>query len=217
MSASKFALIASGPGFSGDRDMAVLLGDRGYKTEFFVLSHGFNSIDPAKFAAADVVLMRGPWRVSYEEAILSRMLAHRLRKIIGGRDVNDQQRVIGIGRGAMVLIKSLPGRFPSDLSFTWTEAFKGKIPWVKTYVRGADSTFSYTLSETLPVFEDPSDRLAPWIGSEAGTCGWHVDSRLFFSFLDPFAYRDPSQLKSFGFEDLSNTVKVDQVLDSVLL
>jgi hypothetical protein len=216
MSGSKIAFVARGPGFSGDRDLETLLAARGYKVEYFALNHGFNKVDPARLAGADFVFLRGPWRLSFEEAVLSRMLAHQLKKIIGGRDVNDRQRMVGIGRGAMVLIKALPGRFPSDLTFTWTEAFKGKIPWIKTYLRGTDSNYSYTLSESLPVFEDPSERLQPWIGSEAGTCGWHVDSRLFFSFLDPFGFRDPSQLRSFGFEDLSDAVKIEQVLDSVL-
>jgi hypothetical protein len=216
MSESKLALIAHGPGFSGERDLQNLLAMRNYRVEFFSLNHGFNKIDPARFAAADFVLLRGPWRLSFEEGILSRMLALQLKKIIGGRDVNEQQRMVGVGRGAMILMKSLPGRFPSDLTFTWSEAFKGKVPWIKTYLRGSDSNYSYTVTESLPVFDDPSERLQPWIGSEAGTCGWHVDNRLFFSFVDPFAYRDPSQLRGFGFEDLSQSVKIDKVLDSVL-
>jgi hypothetical protein len=213
---SKTALIAQGPGFSGEKDLSNMLAARGYTVDYFTLNHGFSTVDPSRLAASDLVLMRGPWRLSLEEAVLSRMLAHRLRKIMGGRDTNDQQRMVGIGRGAMVLIKSLPGRFPSDLSFTWTPAFQGKVPWIKTYVRGAEACYSFTLAETLPVFEDPSERLQPWIGSEAGTCGWHVDGRLFFSFLDPFALREPSQLRNYGAEDLSSSVKVDAVLDSIL-
>ncbi len=217
MSAPKIAYIAQGPGFSGEHDLVGLLEARGFSVEFFSLNHGFNKVDPGRLAAADLVLLRGPWRLSLEEAVLSRMLAHQLKKIIGGRDVNDRQRMVGIGRGAMVLIKSLPGRFPSDLTFTWSEAFKDKVPWIRTYLRGTDSNFSYTLSESLPVFDDPSERLQPWIGSEHGTCGWHVDSRIFFSFLDPFGFRDPRQLRSYGFEDLSTAVKIDKVLDSVLV
>ncbi len=216
MSSAKTAFMAVGPGFSGEKEIAKLLQVRGYTVEYFSLNHGFANLDSARLSAADLVFMRGPWRLSIEEALLSRMLAHRLRKVMGGRDVNDQQRMVGIGRGAMVLVKSLPGRFPSDLSFSWTEAFQGKIPWIKTYVRGADACHSFTLSETLPAIDDPSERLQPWIGSEAGTCGWHVDGRLYFSFLDPFGLKDSSQLRNFGFEDLSGAVKIDKILDSVL-
>jgi hypothetical protein len=76
MQTNKIAFIASGPGFSGGRDLHALLAARGYSTELFSLNHGFHKIDPAKFAAADLVMFRGPWRVSFEEAILSRILAH---------------------------------------------------------------------------------------------------------------------------------------------
>jgi hypothetical protein len=197
-----------GPGFAADLSPLRVLKNLGYQVETFCLNHGLREIPSALLASAGIVILRGPWMPTPEDAILTRLMASRLPAAWA-----EGQRVYGFGRGAWMLAE----RCVSGL--VWQEAFVGQGPWLESQLDASpDRFFSLVQGQALPQIPALIDGFAttPWIRSAGTVNGWQIRQGERVCFTDPLSFSDRSQLRNFGYENLEHVRPLDEVLKLVL-
>jgi|GEM_PF-1499458 len=208
----KSATVFEGPGFGDQGDVVRSLELAGLKVRRVSPGAGtarFSTADQADILGSDFLILRSPWSATPEDILYAQVLAERLRRLL---PLEDGPSLLGIGRGALVLLSILLG----DLSsLEWSSAFEDSPKWVD--LRSSTGSGNLTLKgfvQGRAVARVKHDRLLPWLTHEAlGPVGWRIDKRVWISLVDILAYDERVQLPEFGYADLTQVPTQTQLIE----
>ncbi|MEO5668399.1 MAG: hypothetical protein ABIR96_10090 [Bdellovibrionota bacterium] len=210
MSEQKRAYLFQGPGLLRDEGIVASFKVQGFEVHRpFVLPAQMASLD-LKLSRHDVLVFRGPWEPFPEEVLYARQLASKMTeigKIINTLLAKDRPTVIAVGRWALALLlarwTSLGVVEVSNLHWDDLPADQ-RGPWIETKL-GASTEIHYALLQghAIPGLSGANfeTRLATCAGHPLG---WCFDGFLNLFFVDPFSFREGSQLDGFGYENQEN-------------
>ncbi len=216
----KKALVLEGPGFADQGSIVSNLKNMDY--EIITRSVGFGSGDLLipEFLEADFILLRAPWTASPEEKMMVRILGDRLAKsfknVIAKGGFRKEQHVVGVGRGALILLFSEFFSFFDREKIDWRETFLHEGPWLTTTVLpSSNRLLSLVSGRAVPdIAKEKKDKFVEWLKVDREVVGWRMGS-LSLSLVDILAYADRTQLSDFGYQDLLRFPTQVSVLESL--
>lgn len=222
----RHVLIVSGPGFAEQADLVRILEARGDDVK---VVPAWSEALASEAEVADAVLLRGAWTASPEEKLLARSLADTIEPALRVLDrrlklpPEQQPVIVGVGRGALVLLASKSLALGDFDRLAWTRAFDESTAWIDVRFR-TDSKESFPALITgraLPASDAFAATLdpAPWIFAKRGggeSFGWRLRHRVYLSFVDTLAFGERSQLTEYGYRDLLALPSQTHILQTTL-
>jgi hypothetical protein len=219
---TKQVLFVAGPGWASQGDFIENCRMfRDLKVQSLVLSpvKALSAEQSETLAAADFIVLRGPWTASPEEKVLATLWARHFDAYLSAlKASNRSQKVMGFGRGALVLLLSKLFDQKLIAELEWDEFFKDKGPWESCmFLNSAERFLGLIQGRSLPRIEKIPGALGleDWIKFSLKTVAWQFRSQFYLSFVDPFACADRSQLGNFGYEDLLELPTQSGIISSV--
>ncbi len=206
----KTALVLEGPGFSEQGEVLRNLGFAGFRQVQRFVWDALDDAVAGDAAAADLLLIRGPWSLSPEERLLSKTMAAKL----SGLDFSKGPSVLAVGRGALVALELLVGA-----NLVWESRFEDGARWIRLRSSEAEPSHLVGLRLGRAVPKMPATLLdgrpiSPWLVDDRGeTMAWHVERKIWISPLDILAYAERTQLPDYGYADLTTLLTQADILD----
>lgn len=225
-SKGKKVLLPEGPGFSDPLPIQSLLMSRGDTVRREIPgTPGF----VAACEEVDFVLVRGPWFESSEERLWCRVLGARLKagfEKLAARQFGDKApRVVGLGRGALLLLDSGAFGLSDPETLRWEPALTHESTWVEVQALGeafGERTFlGLVLGRLRPQSGEGLRRdLTTWLcapgDADGAALGYKLGHFLRFSWLDLLAFEDRSQSPDFGYRELQTLPTRDEILGALV-
>ena len=207
------AHIIRGPGFIEDASLNARIEGQGYELSIVDFFPGKLFEFSQEVVSDDLVLLRAPWVVGPENFLYARLIANLLRgvkdEVLGGTQ-EKPPKLIATGRAALSAI--MGGWAGEGMAKSVLDSWQsfGKIssnPWEKLkstedaslkfhcYVEGMSCpNLSTSGGQEFLVFND--EKCAAWI-----------HNKQMFSFVDPLALFDGSQLNNYGYGSQEGLLK----------
>lgn len=173
---------------------------------------------------ADLIIARSPWTPTFEEAVYDEFLALKLQFVFEEIKIRiargDKLKVLGIGRGAHVLVKLSHEAFKELRNAEWEAASIEITSWTPIRFNELEGSFMGQLyGGFLPKISVEQQReMSPWMVLGNGQiAGWKVMSTFYLSWVDPLSFRHPSQLSDYGYVDYSKILKCEDFLEQFAL
>lgn len=201
----KRVLVLEGSGFSEPQETIKIFENQGFKAERFFVPQNPDLMP--EWPAVDYVILRGPWRMGISEVLNVKSLVHRcqkpLLKIL--EDRSSKTKVVGLGRGALVLFSMLAGKASPFSDWKWEKILEDEGLWVDAQIGDSPSLIKALLYERYrPELLGPVMlQMESWVKINEDSMGWHLNHRAFLSLVDIFAFQDRAQHADFGYTDLS--------------
>ncbi len=199
--------IIRGPGFIEDSELNARLEGLGFTLSMSNIVPGklFDFSEPV--LPNDYILARGPWSVDPENYLYARLIASSLRgvktKVLSATsEKNDCPKVVATGRGALAaLMAGWAGEATVPKLYRGWQSFKDmpQGPWQKFDLVSDPSKKYFALVEgfTCPDLGAADAQEFLKLG-DSKAWAWTFPNQL-YSFVDPLAFFDGSQLDNFGY------------------
>lgn len=210
----KIATVFEGPGFGDQGDVVRSLEFAGLRVHRVSAGAGslrLRSTSIPELAESDLIVLRSPWSATPDEILYSRVLAERLQAVL---PLKGDATVLGVGRGALVVLASLLG----DLSsLEWTSCFEDSSKWIDVMSRTSRASVSLKAFVHGRATAKVSGPFEPWLTHEtAGPVGWHHQGRIWLSLVDVLSYAERAQLPEFGYADLTRVPTQSQIVEQIV-
>jgi len=221
----KKVFLLSGLGWGEQRELVQSL-EKELGWEVFVHTLGSESqpeLVPESLRNADLVIMRGAWTPSFEEAAFSELLATKLKFLFDELKIRlargDVFKLLAIGRGANCLLRANWTELENLRQAKWQSYQADVGTWDTCQFLGLDGDFvtqvharSFPKLE-IPLAPDNAASIQTWAKFKDGTpVSWRWGAKVFLSWVDPLSYKDPSQLVDYGYLDSSKVPSRDDFL-----
>lgn len=224
---SRVAHVISGPGFIDDSALNARIAGQGFEVlkSNFVPGKLFEFSAPV--GADDVIFARGPWSVDPENFLYARLIASSLRGVktkvasVAGSE-GRSPKLIATGRAALAAL--LAGwaheNVLSTLAHGWQRFSNDpRGPWQKFSSDVDPSKKFYALIEAHSCPDLSGTGASSFLKfHDSQTWAWKYPNQI-YSFVDPLAFFDGSQLDNFGYGSLEglllNTDFIEHALEAL--
>lgn len=219
------ALVFVGPGFSEQNAMIRNLESLNLRVRTSFLPTANDSAELAKIArGAQLIILRAPYWISPEELLYVDVMGQRLKhffeefKHLGG--LQPEQKLLGIGRGAFLLLRSQMFGEPEMENVEFSKNFTVDHPWIGVEQKELNLKLNaFVFSPQVPEWNtDTLKKWQPWLWSQNTPMGWKSNQGgdVFASFIDILAFSTRKQMLDYGYEDLSHLPTQTDVLQRLI-